>query len=601
LRLQLAPGRRPLRSLSLSVALLLSLAVARNASANENGPRNAAANDNRPRNAGANDNRPRIAGANDNRPRIADARPARARRAAPSARAPKLVLERPADGDLDVVLLDGATLPLENLGRPMTVTVGRHVVHAEGTVDDQPASFDREFTAAEREAIAIRIVLVSTPGPAAPAAGPLPPSASPLPRSATAPAASERGEPAAAPATSAKYLTGRPMDFLQAAASSDEVRRSRPPDTSNIVARVTIETGGYSDTNHVNVLSPSLHASIDSPTAGWNVAGSYAADMVSAASPDIVSEASPPFHEVRHAGMLTGGYKPRLFGVQATGDFSTEPDYLSLGAGLSFTADLDDKLVTPTLAVHYSHDTIGRSTTPFSVFHHNLDTTEVELGATFVMSRTSIIHLGATLQVELGDQSKPYRYVPLFDPAVAAQVVPGQSIASVNLARESLRPLEQLPTERERYALGARFVHRFPGATLRLEERIYADSWRQLATTSDLRFVVDLGPRIRFWPHGRVNAQTGTSFYRLAYSPIVDPVHNHLAVPIYRTGDRELSPSIGVTGGGGLRVLLTTPGPTDALALTLQVDALYTRYVQSLFETSRTGLYGTLGVEGEFE
>ncbi len=518
-----------------------------------------------------------------------------------SARIPKVTLERPANGELDSVSLDGVDVPLDNLRQPLPLDPGRHRLQARGKLDGRAASFERGFGAGEREAIAIRIVLAS-----APAAAPAP--AEEEEEEDGSEASTPEPEPPAAP--NAHHLSRSQLDCLRTADSPDEVHRCVPAQGpaprgpslgSSLVAQATLETGGYSDSNSVNVLSPSISGTVSSPTAGWNVGAGYTVDLVSAASPDIVSEASPPFHEVRHAGTLTGGYKPGLFGVQVNGDVSSEPDYLSMGAGASVSADLDDKLVTPTLGVHYSHDTIGRSTTPFSVFHHSLDTTEIDLGVTLILSRTSLIHVGGTVQIERGDQSKPYRYVPLFDPAVVSQVVPGQSIASVNLARESLRPLEQLPLERERYAVGARFVTRFPGATLRVEERLYADTWSQYATTSDLRLVVDVGPRVRLWPHGRLNLQTGTSFYKLAYSAIVQPGGTAISVPIYRTGDRELSPSLGVTGGGGARVVLTAPGASDTVALTLQVDALYDRYFQSLFETGRTGLYGTLGLEVEFE
>ena len=185
---------------------------------------------------------------------------------------------------------------------------------------------------------------------------------------------------------------------------------------------------------------------------------------MSAASPDIVSEASPPFHEVRHAGSLTGGYKPGIFGVQANADISSEPDYFALGGGLAMLAELHDKLITPRIAWNYGHDTIGRLSTPFNVFHHTLATNEFEAGTTFVLSSRSLLLINGTLQLERGDQSKPYRYVPMFEPGVASSVKPGQSIAAVNSARINVRPLEQLPTERNRYAVGLRFAHNSPAA-----------------------------------------------------------------------------------------------------------------------------------------
>jgi hypothetical protein len=491
-------------------------------------------------------------------------RAVRGRIAALGARTPRLTVALPSDVDDLKVTLDRQPQRGAALGAGLPIDPGRHALHAEATRRGLPVAFDRTFSIDERERIDVAVTFPASTGP----------SDAPPP-----PDRSETVSPAASPPASSVHASS----------------------VSPVNVRVALESSGYSDSNRVNVFSPTVNGSVASPTEGWNVGGSYTVDFVSAASPDIVSEASPPFHEIRHAGTLSGGYKPALFGVQATAEVSREPDYLSMGGGLALTVDLNDKLVTPRFAVHYSHDTIGRSTTPFSVFHHTLDSAEIEAATTFVLSPRSVLLVGGTLDIERGDQSKPYRYVPMFDPITAARVRPGQSIASVNSARMSIRPLEQLPTARERYALGFRFVHRFPPATLRLEERVYVDSWRQVATTTDARLMIDLGPRLRVWPHGRLNAQGAVDFYRLAYTASVDATNNAATVPTYRTGDRELGPMVTATGGAGARVLLTAPSSSPALAFTLQVDAIYSRFFQSLFVTSRNGLYATLGVEAEFE
>jgi hypothetical protein len=521
----------------------------------------------------------------------AAARAARTRLLGLAPRIPQVTLTPPPGiGDLTVTL-DGQPVPQERLGVRFTVDPGPHAIHAEGTVEGVALAFDKDVDLKERDVAVVPITLtpVATRSDTTSAA------------LKCVLAARSQEEAARCFAQRAQYLTEGQLECLLSAKNEQEVARCLPRKEGNLVAKVGSEISAYSDSTSVDVLSPLVTGSVSSPTAGWRVGGSYLVDVVSAASPDIVSEASPPFREVRQDGSVNGAYKRGLYGAEAFGNVSSEPDYLSLGAGLAFTADLADKLVTPRVGVDYSHDTIGRSTTPFSVFHHNLDVGTIEASGTFVMSATSVLLLSGTLQFERGDQSKVYRYVPMFDPATAARVLPGQSYASVNAARESIRPLEQLPLERNRYALGARFAHRFGSATLRLEERLYYDSWRQSATTTDLRFMVDLTHWLRLWPHLRLNAQNGANFYRLAYSPVVDPAHNLISVPTYRTGDRELSPLVTATGGGGLRMALTSPTSTTQLALTLQGDVMYSRYFQSLFITSRTALYGTLGLDAEFE
>mgnify|MGYP000146666006 CR=1 FL=1 len=263
---------------------------------------------------------------------------------------------------------------------------------------------------------------------------------------------------------------------------------------------------------------------------------------------------------------------------------------------------LRDKLLTPRLAYSYSHDTIGRSTTPFSVFSHTLETHNVEAGLTMVLSPRTLLLVSATAQFERGDQSKPYRYIPLFDPSLVGRIPVGATIDLVNRTRLPLRPIEQLPTERDRYAVGVRLAHRISslGATLRLDERLYFDTWATKATTTDGRLVVDAGRRIRVWPHARFNAQTGTSFYQLAYAAVLNQ-DGSISVPLYRTTDRELSPLITLTGGAGIRVGLTHPDAKAQVGLTLQGDVMYTRFLNALYETSRTAVYGTFGMDAEFD
>jgi tetratricopeptide (TPR) repeat protein len=401
--------------------------------------------------------------------------------------------------------------------------------------------------------------------------------------------------------TAGSFLTKGQCECILKAKNEEDLRLCYERTGKRVVVRAGMDAAGYADTTHVYVFTPSINASITSPTAGWDVGGSYLLDVITAASPDIVSEASRSYKEKRNAGALHGGYKPGLYGVSAQANFSVEPDYTSLGGGIAGTADLDDKLLTPRVAFNYSHDTIGRGDTPFNVFHHSLNITNFEAGITRVLSPTSIIVLNATVDFERGDQSKPYRYVPMFDPAVAPLIPVGGTVDLVNRFREPMRPLEQLPTERDRYAAGVRFNHRFSGSTLRLEERLYYDTWSTKATTTDARYLIDVSKHLRVWPHGRLNLQTGTNFWALAYTGLTNPQTGAITVPTYRTTDRELSPLATVTAGGGARIALGAPEATVQYGVTIQGDVMYTRFFDAIFLTTRTAVYGSVGFDAEFE
>jgi hypothetical protein len=186
--------------------------------------------------------------------------------------------------------------------------------------------------------------------------------------------------------------------------------------------------------------------------------------------------------------------------------------------------------------------------------------------------------------------SKPYRYIPLFAPGT--DVPRGTPIDVVNALRASARPLEQLPLSRQRYALTGRLAHRFRLATLRVDERLYADSWAMLATTTDARYLFDLGSRVELGPHARLHAQTAVDFWKRAY--VYGP---GLEVPALRTGDRELGPLVNATAGLSLRLGLGRDVDPRAWVLSFDLNATTTRYLDDLYLTERVSTLGAVTLE----
>ena len=89
--------------------------------------------------------------------------------------------------------------------------------------------------------------------------------------------------------------------LLVVGSSAERASADEPP-SSQLNWRGSTEVGAYQDTLAVSVLTPSVGLAVESPTAGYNLAGRYLVDIVTAASPDIVATASPRWTEVRHAG-----------------------------------------------------------------------------------------------------------------------------------------------------------------------------------------------------------------------------------------------------------------------------------------------------------
>jgi hypothetical protein len=360
--------------------------------------------------------------------------------------------------------------------------------------------------------------------------------------------------------------------------------------------RVSTEVAAYTDSDHIQVFTPSVSASLENVTTGASIRGSYLVDVVSAASVDIVSTASRRWNEVRQAGALEVEYKPKDFGVSIAGSTSSEDDYFSYGLGVTMTYDLLEKNLTLIGGYGYGHDTAGRHGTPFSVFSREIEHGAFTAGLSGLVDRSTIVSGVFDLILENGDSSKPYRYIPMFSAAEAANVTPGASIDYVNAHRDFERPLEQLPLARRRFALTGRLAHRFDDSTLRAEERGYYDNWGLLASTTDARWIFDIGKRFSIWPHMRFHIQKAVDFWQLAYVSGPGPGWD---LPEYRTGDRELGPLWTFTGGGGVKTFLGSDVDPKRFAIGLQMDAGYTAYTDDLYLSNRKMFLTSLNFEGE--
>jgi hypothetical protein len=348
--------------------------------------------------------------------------------------------------------------------------------------------------------------------------------------------------------------------------------------------RASSEIAGYADSDHVAVFTPSVAGHVGNPTAGWAVDGAYLVDVISAASVDIVSTASPRWTEVRQAASARAAYKPGDLGASAA----------AYAGGGSVTQDLDDRNLTLVLGYGYGRDTIGRTGTPFSVYSHAFDHHALNAGLTRLLDRRTVVSIAADVTIESGDSSKPYRYIPLFSAQVAPSVPAGATVQEVSRLRLPDSVIERLPLSRDRIGVTARLARRLPHATTRLESTVYHDSWSLSAFSVDGRELFDLGQRGSLGPHLRYYVQSPVSFWKVGYVGTID------TVPAFRTGDRELGPLMSLTAGGWARWALGPPAAVDAWALIASFDATYTRFLDDLYITRRLSTLGAFTLEASW-
>jgi hypothetical protein len=362
---------------------------------------------------------------------------------------------------------------------------------------------------------------------------------------------------------------------------------------------VTIRAGGevsfYQDTQATTVVTPTAFAGVEHVLGGWGVAGSVTVDVVSTASADIVSTASTRWTEVRVAPAIHGHHRFGDADITARSSLSTEPDYLSIANGVTVAWDLDDKRVTPSISYDLIHDVAGRTETPFSLFSRVIDTHALNLGVTLVMDRSTVFVPSLSAYFDVGDTSNPYRFIPMFDPSAARKVGEGMSAAALAPIRLDVAPLEQVPTSRQRFALDGLVLHRFRQSTLRLEERLYVDSWGLKASSSDGKLFFDVSDRVRIGAHLRLHAQTGVAFWRLAY--VAYSTSAGLEVPALRAGGSVLGPFFTPTEGLALRLGISR---ARDVALSFTTDVAETRFFDSLYLTERLSALGSVTLEAVF-
>jgi hypothetical protein len=320
----------------------------------------------------------------------------------------------------------------------------------------------------------------------------------------------------------------------------------------------------YSDTDHTQVISPVVegHADVGADT---NVSLGYLVDVVSSASVDLVSQASPrEMHDTRHQVSLGATHVFDTITVGGGYSFSKENDYLSHTLDASVQDELFDKNTTLALGYGLSLNTVGRSGD--LNFARSLTVQHVSATWTQLVSAK----LATQVAYEIGDaegfQSSPYRFVPVRSSLDAA---PTEWV------------METDPDSRWRHAIVVGANRSLGEGSVQGDYRLYFDNWGITSHTIGARYFVHLTKTLELRLRERFYTQDGASFYQSLY----------MAPTKYITYDRELSPLWSETFGAKLVV-----GLTAHLEGELKADLFYYSYSDFAPLTSRTGANLGVGV-----
>jgi len=239
---------------------------------------------------------------------------------------------------------------------------------------------------------------------------------------------------------------------------------------------------------------------------GWEVNASAVVDVVTGASPQVVSNASgTPVQSITGASINDRrvGADVRIakrigeVTLAASRTRSDEEDYRSRAYGLEARLDFNDRLTTLQVGYGKANDRVCSVLDP--ALDERRDTEEYLVGITQVLSPVAVVQSSVQASRGRGWYNDPYKFTLTFYPdgglpVFAADTRPGQ--------RESLAWL-------------TRYRHHYTGTagTLQAEYRYFRDDWDVRAHTLELAWSQDLGGDWAVRPALRYASQSAASFY----------------------------------------------------------------------------------------
>jgi hypothetical protein len=224
--------------------------------------------------------------------------------------------------------------------------------------------------------------------------------------------------------------------------------------------------------------------------------GNYYVDMISSASIDVVTTASP-YTEERKQWSLGMDYLRGNTTMRVNYTTSEESDFDAETVSFSVSQDMFGDLTTVTLSYALGDDLVRRSDDP--TFKRPLDRQIYGVGFTQILTKKLISSLNIETITEEGYLNNPYRSVRYFDAGSASGY--------------SFEP-ELYPNTRTSNAVGLRLRYFLPyRAALEGEYRFFTDTWDIEGHTGSLSYIHPWKD-FTFTGKFRYHDQTGAHFYR---------------------------------------------------------------------------------------
>ena len=249
--------------------------------------------------------------------------------------------------------------------------------------------------------------------------------------------------------------------------------------------------------------------------------GNYYVDMISSASIDVVTQASP-YDEERTQWSLGMDYLRGNTTMSMSYTTSVESDFDAKTYAFSVSQDMFGDLTTLSLTYAYGDDVIGRSDDPN--FERENKRQLYGVGLTQILTRNLITSVNFETITDEGFMNNPYRSVRYLD-----------SNNPIGYSYE----LELYPNTRTTTAVGVRARYYLPyRAAIQGEYRFFTDTWNIDSNTISLSYIHPWH-EWTFEAKYRWHDQTGAHFFQDLFS--------RSEATNFRGRDKELSPLTSTT------------------------------------------------------
>ncbi|MBT5220291.1 MAG: DUF3570 domain-containing protein [Woeseia sp.] len=285
-----------------------------------------------------------------------------------------------------------------------------------------------------------------------------------------------------------------------------------------------------------------------------SLSGNYYVDMVSSASIDVITTASP-YTEERTQYSVGADYLRGNTTLSASFTNSEESDFDASTYRLSVSQDMFGSLSTLTMSYSFGDDTVRRTDDP-TFFRDNIRQ-HYGIGLTQIISRNMIAALNVEVITDEGFLNNPYR-----------------SIRFLDLSRTvgySFEP-ELYPRSRTTNAVGIKTKYYLPyRAAIEAQYRYFVDTWNIESHTGSLSYIHPWRD-FTFTGKFRYHDQTGAHFFRDLFS--------RSEATNFRGRDKELSPlrSKSLKFSAAYEFISNGTGFLDKGSVTLSLDHLIVDY-----------------------